>query len=404
MTAVFRDSVPIGRFRPSHALDSINITVYVRVMLGGRASSHQGRLGTFVWGNQFMAKSASRGERPRLTRSQQELVRRNVGLVAVHLRRHMGGLSVPRRDREYEDLFQEGCLGLVRAAARWEESGGIPFPAYALPRIHNAISMAIKSKFLTVYVPPRRPDHRDPVAEGIHSNVGSSHPKERSLSDGHMLSLQAASSGGNRRAEGETIGDRVRDKYAHAVRLALASLQGGASKRGDRDELLKVLANERLLVPNEESRRPLRQIARETRSSYARVAQCSSQLTDKVKSLLDQDPELAELLRRVHANEEGLASPIDSRIECALVEAGAREYARRFESAGDRDRSTMFYSLFARTPADMRDLVRRRFREMSKEDRERLLRASAYRDDAQGASPRQLPVAKLPIRKMQLAQ
>jgi len=58
-----------------------------------------------------MARSTSRGARPRLPRTQQELVRRNVGLVAVHLKRHVGDLAVPRRDREYEDLFQEGCLG-----------------------------------------------------------------------------------------------------------------------------------------------------------------------------------------------------------------------------------------------------------------------------------------------------
>ncbi len=127
-------------------------------------------------------------------------------------------------------------------------------------------------------------------------------------------------------------------------------------------------------------------------------------MRDRVKSLLDQDPEFTELLRRVHASEEGLAAPVDEPLERALVEAGACEYARRFDSADDRDRSTMFYSLFAQTRGEMRDLVRRRFREMGKEDRERLLRASARRDGARTASPQQSPVARSLLRKTQLAR
>ncbi len=208
-----------------------------------------------------------------------------------------------------------------------------------------------------------------------------------------MLTLRAASSRGDGDG-GETIGDRVREKYERAVAQAVASLQGGASTRGDRDELLQVLANERLLVPNEESRRPLRQIARDTQSSYARVAQCGTRLSECVRSLLDRDPEFAELLRRARASAEGLAAPMDGPLERALLEAGAREYTRRFDAANEQDRGAMLYSLLARTRVDMNGLVRRRFRAMGKDDREGLLRRSGVRDDARVASVRRSSVAR----------
>ncbi len=65
-----------------------------------------------------------------------------MGLVAVHLRRYVANLGEPRRDREWEDLFQEGCIGLIRATVRFRPERGITFAAFALPRIHNAVSKA----------------------------------------------------------------------------------------------------------------------------------------------------------------------------------------------------------------------------------------------------------------------
>ena len=82
-----------------------------------------------------------------LTDEQRRLVRDNVGLVAVHLRRNVVNLLHPKWEREWDDLFQEGCLGLIRAATAYRAERGIPFAAFALPRIHNAVSRAIQSKF-----------------------------------------------------------------------------------------------------------------------------------------------------------------------------------------------------------------------------------------------------------------
>lgn len=338
---------------------------------------------------------------PRLTQAQQELVQANVGLVAVHLRRHVPGLAQPRRDREYDDLFQEGCMGLMQAAARWDERSGIPFAAFAFPRIHNAISMGIRSKFLTVYVPPRHGDTRSTKSKPVDGRDAAERPREGSLSDGQLLALPAGSSPGQDDPAGETIGDRVREKYERAVAQAVNALQGGASTRGDRDELLRVLARERLLVPSEELRRPLRQIARDTQSSYARVAQCATQLSQQVKRHLDEDPEFAELLRQARSTTLGMSAPVDGSLERALRDAGAREFTRRFTAADKRDRGLMLYTLLERTHADLCGLVRTRFHAMSRSDREGLWHPVTRRAGAgaPGESRARKPLARAGSRK-----
>ena len=56
-------------------------------------------------------------------------VQENVGLVHA-CARHFKGRGI-----EYDDLFQAGCLGLVKAAANFDETRGVRFSTYAVPVI-----------------------------------------------------------------------------------------------------------------------------------------------------------------------------------------------------------------------------------------------------------------------------
>ena len=217
-----------------------------------------------------------------LTEEQRRLVRENIGLVGVHLRRHLADLAVPRRDREGDDLFQEGCLGLVQAARRFDPEGGIAFPAYALPRIHKAVSKALYRKFATVRVPPKRrskscgettradkldaetaqADKLDAeTAQADESRAGkskadkppaddcepSSRPLKRpdrpvvsSLTDELSARLADRRHGGSVGPWSETIDDRLRLRYERAVSLARDTVSKGGSTRGDRDALVRI--------------------------------------------------------------------------------------------------------------------------------------------------------------------
>ena len=68
-----------------------------------------------------------------LTAAQSRLVTENLGLVHACANRFRG------RGAEYEDLYQAGCLGLVKAARGFDESLGFRFSTYAVPAILGEI-------------------------------------------------------------------------------------------------------------------------------------------------------------------------------------------------------------------------------------------------------------------------
>lgn len=62
-----------------------------------------------------------------------EIVEKNLGLVHSCANRFRG------RGVEYDDLFQAGCLGLIKAADNFDESRGFSFSTYAVPVILGEI-------------------------------------------------------------------------------------------------------------------------------------------------------------------------------------------------------------------------------------------------------------------------
>ena len=63
----------------------------------------------------------------------EEFICDNIGLVHSCARRFNG------RGIEYDDLFQAGCVGLVKAADGFDETRGLKFSTYAVPVILGEI-------------------------------------------------------------------------------------------------------------------------------------------------------------------------------------------------------------------------------------------------------------------------
>lgn len=64
-----------------------------------------------------------------MERASDGLVTENMGLVHLCARRFMG------RGVDYDDLFQAGCVGLVKAAENFDQERGVRFSTYAVPVI-----------------------------------------------------------------------------------------------------------------------------------------------------------------------------------------------------------------------------------------------------------------------------
>lgn len=73
---------------------------------------------------------------PKLPKDKEHLVLDNLNMVHWVLHKKMG-LSVGHPN--YEDYFQEGCIGLILSAIRFDESRGFKFSTFAFPNIMGSI-------------------------------------------------------------------------------------------------------------------------------------------------------------------------------------------------------------------------------------------------------------------------
>lgn len=83
---------------------------------------------------------AARGiNAPALTPEQQAMVAANLGLVGFVLRKWAS--AVP--ESQYQDAWQDGLLGLMRAVQKFDPSKGFRFATYAVPWIRQGIQRGI---------------------------------------------------------------------------------------------------------------------------------------------------------------------------------------------------------------------------------------------------------------------
>lgn len=68
-----------------------------------------------------------------VTAERDEMISENIGLVHSISKRFTG------RGADYEDLFQSGCVGLIKAVDNFDESKGFAFSTYAVPVIMGEI-------------------------------------------------------------------------------------------------------------------------------------------------------------------------------------------------------------------------------------------------------------------------
>ena len=84
--------------------------------------------------NEALLKKAMQGDHA----AQDKLVAMNTGLVHNIVKRFSG------RGFESEDLFQIGCIGLIKAIQRFDSSYGVKFSTYAVPMIMGEIKRFIR--------------------------------------------------------------------------------------------------------------------------------------------------------------------------------------------------------------------------------------------------------------------
>ena len=261
---------------------------------------------------------------PALSDEQQRLVRENIGLVGVHLRTRVPTPSQPMRHREHEDLFQEGCLALARAAARYNPKTDGKFGAYALARIRGGVFAALHERFSLIRIPPHAlQKHSQFVTVNAIENTGG-------ITEDKLPAETRRSA--SPLAEQKTVRHAIRERFERAIRRALAELRTRQWRRRDPTPIMARLADERLLVDASNAQTPLRQIARDFGISSGRASAYEQQLVDRVREHLTGDLLLPHLLSLARQNEAGLQAVIDEEQRAQLKQAQCDAFAGRFRN------------------------------------------------------------------------
>ena len=248
-----------------------------------------------------------------------DLVRRYVPLVGGQLKRFLAACCRRVSRQSWDDLFQEGCLGLIQAALRFDPVAGISFPTFAIPRIQSAISKSLAKM-----------DEFPPVASEGTLRGAAAPACKTDVEDGQA----------DWRSD-----ERRREQIERAVGQAASAIDprwnrkpgGGMIEPHSR---LRELIVDRLLTGDADYRRSLSSIVRATGATYARVFGYATDLRLTARRILSADPALCVLLnvdRDADSPGEGAAEvrhdpsrPRRRRVSAEVKLAGKRLRQRRY--------------------------------------------------------------------------
>ena len=251
---------------------------------------------------------------------------------------------------------------MIRAVQTYDPDSGIPFAAYALPRIHTAVSDALRAGASLVRVPRRR---RARKSAGQADPAAPPEPKccplEHDPPDRHRARR------GDQDPHVKTVGDRLRERHACALEVAARTMARRKCKRADRSVVVNILVEQRLRVAEPSARTALREIARATGSSYTRVLQCERRLYEVLRRALARDAEFERLVELSRRSEDGHGCAIDESLASELRLLSAEAFVRRVRAANRARQSEMIGELLQRCGEGAWNVVRRVFAELPQE-------------------------------------
>jgi RNA polymerase sigma factor (sigma-70 family) len=145
------------------------------------------------------------------------LVARHLGLVRTVVRRMRGRVTV---GFDVDDMTQEGLIGLLRAARRWDPGRGLKFSSLAVPCIRGAISTAWTTGAERIRVPAGARRRAVAAGAGVGADAGARAGLDGVGWEGRCVSLDTPLAGEGSRTMGDVVADERAVDPAAAAELA----------------------------------------------------------------------------------------------------------------------------------------------------------------------------------------
>lgn len=220
-------------------------------------------------------------------RAREELIRDNLALVKYIVKRFAG------RGAEYEDLYQYGCMGLVKAVDRFDPGYDVQFSTYAVPVIMGEIRRYLRDDgpihvSRTIHERARRVDEFMQAFEAEHARK----PSVEEISTGLGMDGGDVLMALNARRSVRSLNEPVRgDGDLRLMDVLGTEPMEAVDKRLTLSKLLRDLSDEeRLLIVRRYFKSHTQtQIARDMGISQVQVSRMESRILGRMRKLAGTD-------------------------------------------------------------------------------------------------------------------
>ncbi len=160
----------------------------------------------------------------------------------------------------------------------------------------------------------------------------------------------------------------MREKMDHALTEAARDELRPMQRNQVPEGVVTRLVEERLRIPRDDCRTPLRQISRDTSRSYASLVYVEKRLIQRVRKTLAHDPEFDELRSAVRKRREGWDACIDRTTPHQNLDL---EFEKRWLRATSQHRAAVVFNLIQRTQSCLNRWARDTFDTLPR-DKQRL--------------------------------
>lgn len=243
-----------------------------------------------------------------LSNAQRDLVESHLPLVQHTLNRHR---HLVRTGRDAAELFQEGCLALIESVRNHDVQRHGHFAAFAMARIHFALSKFVHENDSAVRVPFITQRRQRAAGRNGRPNAhrGMPLPVVQRLTEAATPARNGAAPG---RPPSVPIGELIRDRLEAAMTRVIADMKTSPRCAAGTREVVELCARERWRIPEPESRTSIRKLAKALNCSVGRITHCEERFRRRMNEALPGDPTYRTLRDWARCSRRGFDEPMSA--------------------------------------------------------------------------------------------